>query len=249
MYKHLTSILITACLFTVVHAQVPTPLEIIRRVDANERLQSSTSSGRQIIITSSGSERTLEMDMFSKDENEKQLTVYTGPARVAGDKILMLNDGDDIWFYTPKTDRVRHLASHARRQKVQGSDISYEDMAMGKIEEDFTYTLLDEEDVEGAACYKFELVPTESGPSYVKMTLWVEKEKYVTRQVAYYDENGLLKRFTCTDVRSVAGHWVAFRMVMENLRDGGETVIEIDEMEVNIELNDRLFTTNELQRH
>ena len=41
----------------------------------------------------------------------------------------MLNDGDDIWTYFPRTRRVRKLASHAEKQKVQGHDFSFGDFS------------------------------------------------------------------------------------------------------------------------
>ncbi|MFQ5652449.1 MAG: outer membrane lipoprotein-sorting protein [bacterium] len=230
------------------HAQELTPKEIIKKIDETERVASSEGVMKQIITTSGGKKRTLEMKSYTKDKNEKQLTIYTGPKRVKGDKILMLNDGDDIWFYTPKTDRVRHLASHARRQKVQGSDFAYEDMSGGSIEEDYTYTLLGEEKVDGAACYKFELVPTESGPHYSRLILWADKEKFLTLKIDFYEDDELLKRLQCYDVKKIDGHWVAMKLVMANLQEGGETVVETLEMTFDIEIPDKMFTTNYLKR-
>lgn len=225
-----------------------TAIEIVRRVDATERVESSHGAMRQTITTSGGDERALEMEAWSRDRNDKQLMVYTAPRRVAGDKVLMLNDGDDIWFYTPRTDRVRHLASHARRQKVQGSDFAYEDMAGGSIEEDYTYQLLGEEEVDGTPCYKLELVPTESGPHYSKLILWADRERYLTRRIDYYEKGRLLKRMTAADVRDIEGQWWAMRLVMENLQEGGHTVMETLDIEFGVDLPDRLFTTSGLKR-
>lgn len=225
-----------------------TPQEIIRRIDRAERVASSEGIVKQTIMTSGGKKRTLEMKAYSRDQNDKQLMIYTGPKRVKGDKILMLNDGNDIWFYTPKTDRVRHLASHARRQKVQGSDFAYEDMAGGSIEADYTYTLLGQEKVEDAQCYKFELIPTQTGPHYSRLILWADKEKFITRRIDYYEDGELLKRLKAFDFKLVDKHWVAMRLVMSNLQEGGETVMEIEEIKFDIQLKDDLFTTRNLKR-
>jgi outer membrane lipoprotein-sorting protein len=188
------------------------------------------------------------MESYSIGQNDKMLTVYTGPARVDGDKILMLNDGDDIWFYTPKTDRVRHLASHARRQKVQGSDFSYEDMISGNLEEDYTHTLEGEEELDGLPCWVIESVPTESGPSYSKIVVWADTAHAVTRRIDYYDGGDLLKRLTLSDIREFDGHWIPMRLEMTNLQDGGKTVFVFDEMEVNVDLDENMFSTNALRR-
>jgi outer membrane lipoprotein-sorting protein len=230
------------------YAQELTPGQIIQKIDSTERVQSSRGILKQTIITSGGKRRTLEMEFLSKDKNDKQLMIYTNPKRVKGDKILMLNDGDDIWFYTPKTDRVRHLASHARRQKVQGSDFAYEDLSSGSIAEDYSYTLLGEEEIEGAKCYKFELIPTKSGPYYSKLIYWADKERFITKRVDYYESDELLKRLSCYDFQQIDGHWIAMRLVMTNLKEGGETVMETVEIEFDLDLNDDLFTTNNLKR-
>ena len=248
MKKYILKIAICLFFTGALAAQDLTPLQIIRKIDDTERVQSSEGLIKQTITTSGGQKRTLEMIAYSKNKNEKQLMVYTAPSRVKGDKILMLNDGDDIWFYTPKTDRVRHLASHARKQKVQGSDFAYEDMSGGEIEKDYTFKLLGEEETEGTMCYKFELIPTEFGPSYSKLILWADKEKFYTMRIDYYENDDLLKRLTMSDVKMIDGHWNAMTMLMKNLQDGGETVMETVNMKFDHDIPDKLFTTNNLKR-
>ena len=223
--------------------------EIVKKIDQAEQVESSISKVKQIIITSSGKKRTLEMESFSKDKNDKQLMIYTAPVRVKGDKILMLNDGDDIWFYTPKTDRVRHLASHAKKRKVQGSDFSYEDMSGGNLAEDYNCKLLGTEKIADRECYKLELSPKPSGPHYSKLILWADTERFITMRIDYYEDDELSKRLTMSDVHNIDDRWVALKMVMKNLLEGGETVMEITEIEFDIEIKDNIFTTNNLKKH
>ena len=223
--------------------------EIVKKIDKTEQVESSFSIGKQIITTSSGKKRTLEMESYSKDKNDKQLMIYTAPVRVKGDKILMLNDGDDIWFYTPKTDRIRHLASHAKKKKVQGSDFSYEDMNSGNLGKDYNCILLGVEKTAGRECYKLELSPKPSGPHYSKLILWADTERFITLRIDYYEDDELLKRLTISDVQKISERWVALKMVMKNLQEGGETVMEMSEMELNIEIADKIFTTNNLKKH
>ncbi len=229
-------------------AQTPDIKDIIGRIDKNEKIESSKSISKQTIITSKGKTRTLEMEAYTKDQNEKQLTIYTAPSRVAGDKILMLEDGNEIWFYTPKTDRVRHLASHAKKQKVQGSDFSYEDMTGWDYDKDFNCKLLEKEKLENINTWKIELIPTESGPHYSKMILWADTEKYVILRIDYYEDGDLLKRLTTFNIVEIDSHWIAKKMVMKNLQDGGKTTIEMVEIKVNTNPDDALFSTNSLSK-
>lgn len=221
---------------------------ILAKVEKNEKLLSSKSKASQIITTSKGKIRTLKMTAWSKDNSEKQLNVYTSPSRVKGDKILQLNDGDDIWFYTPKTDRVRHLAKHAKKRKVQGSDFSYEDMQNWEYDIDFESTLLGEETVEDIPCHKIELIPTETGPQYSKMIVWIDKTKFVARRTDYYEDGDLLKRLTVSNIVKIKSYWIPKKLLMQNLQDGGKTIYETHEIEVNIEVSDKLFSTNSLKK-
>ena len=242
------SIFILSILIVTYTANAQTADQIMSKVQQNERIRSTSSTVKQTIITSTGSERTLEMESFSKDFNQSQLSVYTNPARVKGDKILLMNDGDDIWFYTPKTDRVRHLASHAKKQKVQGSDFSYEDYENWDYKNDFKTTLLGKEKLNGISCYKLELIPTESGPHYSKMVVWVISEKYIVLKADYYEEGALLKTLQCKDIKKISDHWLAMKMIMTNRQDGGSTTMETTNIKINIDLDNSLFTTNNLQK-
>ena len=247
--KRINMILIITFLTNLMlYSQELTPKEIIKRIDDTERVMSSKSRVKQTITTSGGAHRTMEVIGYSKNKNEKQLMIYETPSRVKGDKILMLNDGDDIWFYTPKTDRVRHLASHAKRQKVQGSDFSYEDMAGGSIEEDYNYSLLGEEEVNGRDCYKLELVPKPSGPSYKKLIVWADKERFISLRIDYYEEEELSKRLLLTDIQLIDNHWYANNMKMINLLEGGETLMETVDIQFDLKLDDDLFSTQNLKR-
>ena len=246
--KTIISITISVFLTISLTAQEMTVNQILKKVEQNEQINSVESTGKQTITTSKGKKRTLEMMSYSKNNGASQLSVYTLPARVAGDKILMLNDGDDIWFYTPKTDRVRHLASHAKKQKVQGSDFSYQDMEKRNYEKDFASVLMGIEEITGNTCYKIELIPTETGPDYSKMIIWIDKEKFALRRVDYYDEGELLKRLSVENIKQINQYWVPLKYTMTNLQDGGSTIMETLDVKVDVQLDDKMFTTNYLKQ-
>ena len=229
-------------------AQNLTVNQILSKVEQNEKIESLSSRVKQVITTSKGNQRTLEMKTYSKDFGESQLSVYEAPARVKGDKILMLNDGDDIWFYTPKTDRVRHIASSAKKQKVQGSDFSYEDMELWDYATDFTSKLLGNEKMSNFMCYKIELVPTSTGPHYSKMIIWVDNEKFITRKIEYYDDGQPLKTLTIENIKKIGNYWIPMKYTMTSLVDGGSTIVENLEISLNADIDDRMFTTNYLKQ-
>ncbi len=231
-----------------VNAQNLSVNQIMEKVENNNKVNSSISTVKQTIITSKGKTRALTMQAYSKGSGDKSLSVYTAPARVKGDKILMLNGGDDIWFYTPKTDRVRHLASNARKQKVQGSDISYQDMEQRDYKKDFSSKLLGKEKINGVECFKVQSIPTATGPNYSKIIFWVDINKYVELKAEFYEDGELLKTLTTSNIKKNGNTWMAMKMVMKNNQTGSKTIIETINIKLNAVIGDSKFTTNNLKR-
>jgi outer membrane lipoprotein-sorting protein len=222
--------------------------EIVNRIEDVEKLPHSYSRVKQVITTSSGKKREFEIEGWAMDSSDKILQIYRKPARVRGEKILMLNGGDDIWAYSPKTDRVRHLATHMKKAKVMGSDFSYQDYAAGDYKERFSYKLLKDEKAEGTECFKLELIPTKKGPSYNKILAWVGKEDFVLRKMDFFDDKGLLKRLAITEIKKVDQKLVPWKMVMEDLRNGGKTIIETLEMDIKTKPDPDMFSIEGLKK-
>ena len=106
----------------VLSSQDITGEDIIEKVNALINVSTSYSRSKMTITTSSGQKRTFISDSWSKDRGEKNLVRYLEPTRIKGQAILMLNNADDIWMFNPRTQRVRKMATHAKKQKMQGSD-------------------------------------------------------------------------------------------------------------------------------
>ena len=220
----------------------------LQRIEDAERIPFSYGVVKQTITTSSGALRTLTFRSWSAQNGDVALMVYTEPRRVAGDKILQLNGGDDIWYYMKRRDTTRHFAGHTRRQSAMGSDFTYEDLAMGDFTDDYTAQVLGYEEIDGVPTVKLKCTPTPSGPSYDYLILWAGEEDALTRRVEYYDEGELLKTLFITDFREVEGRRTAFRMEMVNHRENSRTVLETVEITYAQEPDPSLFTMAALSR-
>jgi len=195
----------------------------VTRLMSPENMQST---GTQTITTSSGKTRTFEFETWSAGKGEKSLMRYTKPAAIRGQAFLMLNNADDIWTYFPRTKRVRKLASHAKKQKVQGSDFTYEDMGAGDVFlKRFTSKYLGEETKHGAACWQIELIGIpEQDPPYPKMILWSRKSDYALVAIDYFNESGFkIKTLTLSNIQDIEGYPTAMDMVMEDHAEHSQT--------------------------
>jgi outer membrane lipoprotein-sorting protein len=245
-------LVINFCAVFTLNAQELTGEDIIKEVDENMNQYTSYGKMSMTIVTTSGAERTFEYEAWSKNKGEKNLVRYYKPSRVKGQAILMLNNADDIWAFFPRTQRVRKLATHAKKQKMQGSDFTYEDMGSGDtFLKNFTTTRLEDEKTEGYDCYKIELKRKPDKDShYSRIVMWVIKENFVPVVIDYYDEKDptlYLKRLVQSDFKIIDGVHTGMKMIMYNKQDNTQTSMEILEIHYNMELDDNLFTERNLK--
>ena len=254
MYRIITNLVVSLFILSFSSfGQDMTATGIIQK--ANDVINQESASGRakMTIITTSGKTRELFYDSWSKDKGEKTLIRYTAPRRIKGQTMLMLNNADDIWSYFPRTNRVRKLATHAKKQKMQGSDFSYEDMGSGdSFVKDFTHKYLRDEKKEGRTCYVIELKTREGiNSNYSKMTAWIDKENFVIWAIDYYDKRKpdlLTKTLILSNLKIIDNVPTPMKMVMYNHLDNTNTTLEYLEIKYSIKLDDAMFTERGLKK-
>jgi len=233
---------------TTIWGQEITAEQIIQKVNDLMNQETVYAKMKMTIITTSGKKRTLESESWSKNRGEKNLVRYTNPARIKGLAVLMLNNADDIWMFNPRTKRVRKLATHAKKQKMQGSDFTYEDMGSGdSFITDFTVRKMKDEKMEG-----YDWTRKKGSDShYSRLILWVIKENFVPVVIDYYDEDDssyLLKRLVQYDIKEIDGIPTGMRMVMYNKADDTQSSVEMLEVKYNVPLKDEMFTERGLRK-
>lgn len=253
MRKYLILLAIMLMSFNGGFAQDLTGDQIIQRVNDIMNQKTMYATMKMTIETTSGKKRTFEYESWSKGNGEKNLVRYLKPSRIKGQAILMLNNADDIWSYFPRTRRVRKLATHAKKQKMQGSDFTYEDMGSGdSFIKNYSAKRLEDKEFEGKECFVLELRKKKDADThYSKMVMYVIKENFLPIGVDYYHEDDserLIKRLVQSDIREIDGVPTGMRMVMRNVQDNTETKMEIIKCEYNIPLEDNMFTERELKK-
>lgn len=218
------------CGHPMLQAQMPGGTEILEKMTSVWTVENSKGVMTQTIQTSSGQFRTFELESYSANEGERTLMRYLQPASIRGQAFLMLNNANDIWTYFPRTNRVRKLASHAKKQKVQGSDFTYEDMGSGdEWLEKFEATNLGPAVHVDQRVWKLQLDGISGQePPYPKIMILVRQKDYFPLQVDYYDESSeLLKSLYLENIREIEGIPTAMVMTMRNHQDATETMMEM----------------------
>jgi len=221
--------------------------EILNRVDQNmsseNRIFEST-----MTIHGKRNSRTIESRTYSVGDT-KSFTEYLSPAREEGTKMLKLED--QLWIYSPSTDRTIQISGHMLRQSVMGSDLSYEDMMEDrKLTEVYDATVTGSDEIEGRPVWVLDLVANVEDIAYASRKEWIDKERFVPLREELYAKSGqLLKRATLSDVRKIEGRWFPTTIVYKDMmKQGDGTEFRMTSIKFNQEIEEYLFTKAALKQ-
>ncbi len=243
-------IILVLLLFLNLMAAIPDGEQLLNDLIEHMNPESAKGIMKQTIVTTSGDQRTLTYKTFASNNGENSIMRYIEPARVRGNALMMKNYSDDIWMYNKRTRRVRKLASHAKKQKFEGSDFTYEDMGAGDSwKEDYTPENTGQEKYNGLDCNILRLTAKNDGVSYSKIIAYLRVQDNFPLKIEYYEEdNDLLKILYLKDIEKIQGIPTAMKMVMENQHDNTKTTMEYETVEYNVEFQNDFFTERNLKK-
>jgi len=181
--------------------------------------------------------------------NDQSFTEYLAPAREKGTKMLKL--GDQLWMYSPSSDRTIQISGHMLRQSVMGSDLSYEDMMEDpKLQNMYHAQVTDEESYRDRPCWVLDLTSTREDLAYHSRKIWVDKERFVALKEDRFAKGGkLLKTTEVKKVEKMDNRWVPTQAVFKDVLKAGEgTEFIVESMEFNAEIPEYIFTKAALRR-
>ncbi len=228
-------------------SQAPDGKTILERIDKNMTSKNRVFTSKMIIHGRRG-DRAVESKTWSEGE-DRSFTEYLSPPREEGTKMLKL--GDQLWIYSPSTDRTIQIAGHMLRQSVMGSDMSYEDMMEDPVLlNHYTPAVIGEEVLEGTAAWILELTAFDQEVAYYKRKLWVDKKRFIPLKEVLYAKSGqLLKKTTLSDIRNIQGRWFPMKVIFKDmLKSGDGTEFIIEEIRFNQDIPDYVFSKASLRR-
>ena len=243
--KYLFILLFALLSITQTNAQDATA--ILNKVDDN--INSNTSITKSdMIIYGRRNQRTVTSVGYSEGKN-KSFSEYLAPARERGIKMLKLED--NLWIYSPSTDRTIQLSGHMLKQSLMGSDLSYEDMMENrKLTEMYDAKVIGEETIDGRETWILQLNAKVDDASYDSRKVWIDTERYVPLREELFAKSGqLLKRTELKDVKKIDGRWYPTKMNYKDmLKDGKGTDFIVLEIEFDVEIPAYIFSKAALKR-
>jgi len=243
--KHKVQIITLMLLITGALWAQPTGKEILDKIDAN--MSSDTRYVKsKMVIHGPRSSRTVESESWS--QGKSGYTEYLAPAREKGTKMLKLED--QLWIFSPSTDRTIQISGHMLRQSVMGSDLSYEDMMDDrKLSDVYDAGVIGSETIGETECWIVEMRATEEDVAYQMRKLWVDKSRYIPLKEELYAKSGkLLKKTELTNITKHGSRWYPGKITFKDmLKKGAGTEFIVDEIKFDVEIPEHLLSKASLR--
>ena len=230
-------------------AQTQRAKKILREIDDLWRGESSYGRFSMHVKTRHYT-RSLQMEGWSKG-TEKTLMRILKPLKEKG--TATLKSGNTIYSYLPRTDRTIRLTSGMMMGSWMGSHFTNDDLVKeSRMEEDYIPRIIFEGLRDGNHIMVFELIPkAEAAVVWGKLELVVTTKDYLPVSEKYFDEDMKLARTMRFDkIKSLAGkpRPSVMRLVPAD-KPGEYTEFVYESLQLNITLQDTLFTLANLKRY
>ena len=192
-------------------------------------------------------ERSMSMELWTQGE-KRSLVRVTAPRKDRGNGTLM--DGNKMWSFSPKINRVIKVPSSMMSQSWMGSDFSNKDVArVDDIIDEYEHTILGTEEVAGITIYEIESIPHESAAVVWGREVLRIRSDHVVVTHQFFDQDGkLVKQLTSLEIGEKGGRSIAIRQRMSKVETPDEwTEIQVNSAAYDVELGDNLFTLSNLR--
>ena len=221
--------------------------DILKKVEKNMSSDNRVFES-SMTIRGNRTSRTITSRTYSVGDT-KSFTEYLSPAREQGTKMLKLED--QLWIYSPSSDRTIQISGHMLRQSVMGSDLSYEDMMDDrKLTDVYTAKISGNEVIDGRKTYILDLTAKVTDVAYNSRKMWIDSERFVPLKEELFAKSGqLLKRTTLSDVIQIDGRWFPEKVVYKDMvKQGDGTEFKITGIKFNQKIPEYIFTKAALKQ-
>lgn len=227
-------------------------LTIIRKLDNNEVFDSIKYNGKMAIYISG---KKYEKTFYSYAKGRLNYFIEFTNSDDQGTKYLK-KDGN-LFVYSDDLEQVLPITGHMLRESMMGSDLSYEDAVDNNtLESQYNSKIIDETKFDGDTKFKgkdvwvLELIGKTNTISYPKQKIWVDKETYAAVKVEKYALSGaVLKEILLLDAEWIKDRYFGTKIqVRDLLRKDSKTILEMDDIQLDIQLPDNIFSLRNLEK-
>ena len=133
-------------------------------------------------------------------------------------------------------------------QNWMGTDFTNDDLVQrSSIADDYTNTIIGEENVDGLDCWIIQLMPNEDAAVvWGKLVMWVDKQYFMQLKTQFFDEYGeMVSIMTSKQIKNFSNKKLPSIIEYVPLdKEGNKTIIERLVWNFDIDINERYFLPN-----
>ena len=213
--------------------------DIVKKVDENSTF--STYKGRgKVIIEGKYGKRTSDFIYYAKGSYDSLIEFTSGEEE--GQKIFKTED--DLYIKYPYAEEIQRLS----RKKTLGA-VSYDELSGERDTlKNYNVQILRDDQIDGNDVWVIEMIAKSSKVAHYKQQIFVNKSNFVVLKVLYYSKSGkLTKELVTLKVENVGNKFIGTHsLITDKLKVNNSTESIIEDIEVDIELDDKLFSLDEL---
>ena len=200
-------------------------------------------------------QRQMEIKFLVDGGVEKTLAVFTAPASIAGNALLLNDAGrgeNQIWSYSPTDRRVRRISGQLRRNYFMGTEFAYEDFEGFRIGSR-AYTYIEDRSCGNARCHVIDGIETDrnilASTGYSKRRYFLDTRSLYPVIIEYYTREGRhCKTLRSSQVRSVGAYLIAGEQHMINHCAGRSTRFVVTSVDNQTPINPNAVSRHALGR-
>jgi len=209
---------------------------------------------KMIITDKQGNTRERELTILRKDVmdggDQNYYVYFQRPADVRRMVYMVrkhtdVSRDDDRWLYMPALDLIKRVAASDKRTSFVGSDFVYEDVSGRSLELD-THELIETTDQH----YVVKNVPKR--PELVEFghyNVFIDRKTFMPMKMEYFDKQSgkPFRTIESQKVEEIEGFPTVTKSVVTDLRTGGKTEMQFNNVDYNIGIGD-IFEERYLRR-
>ena len=246
----------------IVHAAEPSAREVMEKNFHASKIRSLETDSTMVLVTARNEKRerrtTALLKLQPNGMDSKILVKFHTPTDIKGTGFLLIEhiEGeDDQWIYLPALKRSRRLVANNKKDSFVGSDFSYGDISLPKVDL-YQHKFLRSETLDKDDCIVIESTPASeevrSNSGYSRKLSWIRKDTFIEAKVEYYDLSGRhLKTQKTRDHKQVQTDPIRYFPLyreMVNHQTGHKTTIQVNGIKPGLQVPDDYFTTRYIER-
>jgi len=179
------------------------------------------------------------------------------PPEMRGSEMLSMETAEgapDSFLYTTELRKAKRITGEGMGGSVFGTDFTYEDLQRWQqLNRPESHARLPDADLDGRPVYVLSTLPSDKAQSsYTKVLSFIDKKTCVVIKSESYENGDRLRKLLTANPEGMLeenGIFAPTEVVIKDVRDDTRTIVALEELEVDGDVEARSFEVSSLGKH